>query len=211
MSVMQVHDKNHPPCATAELELHRELPPGFERKLPNSYTKITSVPKRKTNPPLPCINTPEEREKSDPLDSCIDWLDLNVEKIERVPWSVHHSNALGSMNCSTSTNRLLPLWSNQVSDRGLLERAMTVVSDMTNELNPGQICVISGDQPVYTDLKMIQWDKPNVYGADRYMIMMGGLHIEMCFEAVIGDYVERSGWAYLIAISKITSSGNLSF
>ena len=42
----------------------------------------------------------------------------------------------------------------------------------------------------------IQWTWPDAYGERQYVVMMGGggLHIEMAMLAVIGDWLEGSGW-----------------
>ena len=47
----------------------------------------------------------------------------------------------------------------------------------TEHLNP--VPVITVDQPLYAIAKKIQWTWPRIYGEDKFVVMMGGLHIEM--------------------------------
>ena len=46
-------------------------------------------------------------------------------------------------------------------------------------LNPGQIPVLAADQPLFALAKQIQWTWPATHGEDQFVIMFGGLRIEM--------------------------------
>ncbi len=37
--------------------------------------------------------------------------------------------------------------------------------------------------------------------------MMGGLHIDMNFLGVLGDWLEGSGWSYVMTASNVTTKG----
>ena len=39
----------------------------------------------------------------------------------------------------------------------------------------------------------MQWKWPDTHGEDKYVVMMGGLHIEMAMWNTFGDYLEGSG------------------
>ena len=43
--------------------------------------------------------------------------------------------------------------------------------------NPIQTPDIAADQPSYALAKQIQWHWPEKYGEDKFVIMIGGLHI----------------------------------
>ena len=45
-------------------------------------------------------------------------------------------------------------------------------------LNPGQIHIIHINQPLYALAKQLQWKCPDIYGEDKYIVMLGGLPIE---------------------------------
>ena len=53
----------------------------------------------------------------------------------------------------------------------------------------------------------MQWKWPNIYGEDRYVIMLGGLHIEMAVWNTLGDFLEDSGWTIALTQAGIASSG----
>lgn len=66
---------------------------------------------------------------------------------------------------------------------------MKIVKDAITYINPGQTPIIGMDQPLYALAKQIQWEKADVYGEGGYIVMMGGLHIEM-----VGHWISNSGW-----------------
>jgi len=57
----------------------------------------------------------------------------------------------------------------------------------TQFLNPGQTPVLTMDQPWYALAKQLQWRFPNLYGEDKYVIILGGLHTEIAALRTIGD------------------------
>ena len=50
----------------------------------------------------------------------------------------------------------------------------------------GQVLVMTVDQPLYALAKEIQWSKTDVQGEEKFLIMMGDLHIEMTFMKCLG-------------------------
>jgi len=74
-------------------------------------------------------------------------------------------------------------------------------------MNPAQIPVLTLDQPLYTIAKQIQWTWPSNCGEQMYVVLIGGLHIEMAFLNVLGDWLEESGWASIMASANVTTEG----
>ena len=74
-------------------------------------------------------------------------------------------------------------------------------------LTPGQIPVVAADQPLYALAKQIQWYWPEEYGEDKFVIMFGGLHIEMTALKSIGSMLEDSGWTSALVEADVASSG----
>ena len=70
---------------------------------------------------------------------------------------------------------------------------MDRVNETVAYLNPDQTPVIAADQPLYAMAKQIQWQWPNQYGEDKYVIMFGRLHIEMAALKSIGTLLQSSG------------------
>ena len=64
----------------------------------------------------------------------------------------------------------------------------------TQHVNPGQVPVLTVDQPLYAIAKAIQWSWPDQYGEGKY-----GLHIEMALLNVLGNWLDGSGWVAIMA------------
>ena len=63
----------------------------------------------------------------------------------------------------------------------MVKHSMDVVRSVVQHLNPEQVPVIAVDQPLYAIGKEIQWSWPSTHGEDDFVLMLGGLHIEMAF------------------------------
>ena len=53
----------------------------------------------------------------------------------------------------------------------------------------------------------MQWHWPEKYGEDKFVIMFGGLHIEMAALKSIGTLLQDSGWTTALVESGIATSG----
>ncbi len=72
----------------------------------------------------------------------------------------------------------------------MTRHAMIVLRHATKYLNPNQIPVMIGDQPLYAQMTLLQL---NMFG--EVFVMIGGLHIEMAVVRGIGNLLHSSGWA----------------
>ena len=63
------------------------------------------------------------------------------------------------------------------------------------------------DQPLYTLVKQIQWRWPETHGEDHFVILFGGLHIEMAALRTLGDLLENSGWTGALVHAGVYTSG----
>ena len=73
---------------------------------------------------------------------------------------------------------LMPLFREVSHSFATMIHCMETNEAVTQLLNPGQTPVLTMDQPLYTLGKQIQWKFPDVYGEDKYVMMLGPLHIE---------------------------------
>ena len=55
--------------------------------------------------------------------------------------------------------------------------------------------------------KQIQWTWPDEYGEDKYVVMFGGLHIEMAILKTLGDWLRGSGWVQALVQADLASPG----
>ena len=61
------------------------------------------------------------------------------------------------------------------------------------------------DQPLYALAKQIQWKWPSEYG--KFVVMFGGLHIEMAALRSLGTLLQDSGWTAALSESGVASPG----
>ena len=72
---------------------------------------------------------------------------------------------------------------------------------------PGQVPVLTLDQPLFTIAKQIQWNWPDVYGEEQFVILLGGLHIEMAALTTLGDFLDGSGWTHALTQADLATAG----
>ena len=89
----------------------------------------------------------------------------------------------------------------------MIRHSMDVVKKAVESLNPGQIPVVTVDQPLYTIAKQIQWNWTARHGEDRFVVMFGGLHIEMAALKAIGNLLDSSGWAGALVQANVATAG----
>lgn len=128
-----------------------------------------------------------------------EWLEkvTVVEEIDdavNLTWSAHHASLKRSPELNVSITSLLPLLRDQAHSVATVKHVMEKVQDIVAYLNPGQVPIITADQPIYALAKQVQWHWPEQYGEDKYLAMFGGLHIEMAALKSIGTLLQGSGW-----------------
>lgn len=89
----------------------------------------------------------------------------------------------------------------------MIKHGMDVLKEAITFLNPNQIPVITLDQPLFALAKMVQWKWPAAYGEESYVVLMGGLHVEMALWSVLGDLLAGSGWTTALTEADVASSG----
>lgn len=116
---------------------------------------------------------------------------------ETISWAAYHASLQPSNavpESSVSLTSLLPLFYDQAKSVAMIRHSMDVVKQAVDILNPGQRPIITVDQPLYAVAKEIQWSWPATHGEDHFIVMFGGLHIEMAALKTLGDLLEGSGW-----------------
>ena len=85
----------------------------------------------------------------------------------------------------------------------MVKHGMSIIKRTTAHVNPGQTPVMTVDQPLFALAKMIQWEWSDDYGVDKFVVLMEGLHIEMAMLKVLGDWLEGSGWTYVVSAASV--------
>ena len=75
----------------------------------------------------------------------------------------------------------------------MVKHGMDIIMKATQHVNPGRVLVLTVDKPLYAIAKEIQWSWPDQYGEGKYVILMGGLQIEMALLNVLGNWLDGSG------------------
>jgi hypothetical protein len=68
----------------------------------------------------------------------------------------------------------MPMLQEQAHSVATIKHAMDKVKEETSFLNPRQTPVMACDQHLFVFAKQIQWEWPEIYGEDRFVIMFGG-------------------------------------
>ena len=89
----------------------------------------------------------------------------------------------------------------------MIKHSLHVIKSAIEHLNPGQTPVVTFDQPLYALAKQIQWKWRENYGKDKFVIMFGGLHIEMAALKTLGDWLKGSGWVQAVVQANVTTPG----
>jgi len=89
----------------------------------------------------------------------------------------------------------------------MVKHGMNVILQATEHISPAQVPVSNMDQPLYAIGEKIQWSRPLQYGEEKYVVMMGGLHIEMALLSAMGDWLNGSGWVAVMTTANVTTEG----
>ena len=76
----------------------------------------------------------------------------------------------------------------------MILHAMEIVENATKCLDERQTPVNAMDQLLYALAKESQWSSSTPYTEENYVVVLGGLHIEMCVLKLLGDWLEKCGW-----------------
>ena len=119
----------------------------------------------------------------------------NIEDVtaaSNASWTAFFASQEPNTSICPSIRTMLPLFTEDSKSVATIMHTMWLIKQSINFLNPGQIPVVALDQPLYAITKKVQWTWPNEFGEDHFVVVLGGLHIEMAFMSVIGDVLEGS-------------------
>ena len=190
--------------------------------LPESYTTVPPVVLGRQNPHVPKLagaNKSNCQLIPQAMKTEYRWLeqvettvtsDALLRGDENVSWAAHHASnhsIVEEPECSTALTALLPLFYDQANSVAMIRHSMDVIKAAVNTLNPGQIPVITVDQPLYTLAKQIQWRWPETHGEEHFVIVFGGLHIEMAALKTLGNLLDGSGWTGALVRARVATTG----
>ena len=126
-------------------------------------------------------------------------------------WSGHYSRLQDEKSIKPPAEiGANPIFPDKITDPALLVHLLRHTKKGQEFLNPGQTPVLGADQQVYALLKQLQWKFPEEFGEHKFVIMLGGLHIEDKIYLMLGKVIRGSGWEWAMAKADILTSGRLS-
>ena len=184
--------------------------------LPEFYTSIELVSLLKSGITLPAavdqfrISGSFSEAKSEELS----WLERasnacssDDSASQAISWAAYHSQHCKGKTKQKCSSTLLPLFEDSAHSPAMIKHAMATVKAAVQYLNPGQTPVLVCDQPLFAIAKEIQWTWPDTFGKNFFVIMLGGLHIEMTALKTLGSWLDGSGWTEALAQAAITTVG----
>ena len=127
--------------------------------------------------------------------------------LQNYSWASFHSSKNRMPPGLPALCGMLPLFHEKSSTPSMIMHGMNIIKQTTAFLNPGQIPIITVDQPLYALVKKIQYEYPNIFREDKFVAQMGGLHIEMALWSCLGTLLAASGWTTALVSAKVSSSG----
>ena len=116
-----------------------------------------------------------------------EWLDkvmavLTKEELDRIDWiswSAYHASIQTTEIPPAAIIALLTLFMDSTHSVAVIKHSMTIVQAAVQHFNPGQVPVLTADQPLFVLAKQMQWTWPNQLRERFFVIMFDGLHIQV--------------------------------
>lgn len=131
--------------------------------------------------------------------------DLNED--DAVSWAAYHASKASLSSYEPAIIGLLPMFLENAHSLAMILHSMNVVQSAVRHVSPSQTPVIAVDQPLFALAKQIQWKLVNSHGEDKFIVMFGGLHIEMTAFKVLGKWLDGSGWTEILTNAGVASQG----
>ena len=136
-------------------------------------------------------------------DHCI----MDIAQDANISWSAYQVEQQQAREYYPAIFSMLPMFPDDSKSMAMIRHALNVIHVAVKELNPAQVPIVTLDKPLYSLAKQVQWCRPETHGDEHFVIILGGLHIEMCCPKMIGEWLQDSGWMDAIVQAKVASPG----
>jgi len=126
---------------------------------------------------------------------------------ENMSWSAFYADHDTHQINPCTVSVLLPLFRHTANSPAMMRHCLTVVDAVVKKLSPSRTPVVTVDQPLYTLMKQIQWQWPDSFGEDKFVVLLGGLHIEMALLRMLGHWLNGSGWIQCLVQAGVATAG----
>ena len=181
--------------------------------LPLSYSDVSPCVLPSADPIIPPVAQLMTC-SSNTVSSETDWLNRVMNSVEdqtpdpvNITWAGYHSEICEHVVHPRPIISMLPMFRHSAHTAAMIRHSLTVVKRTISFVNPGQIPVVTYDQPLFALAKQIQWQWPHTFGEDQFVVMMGGLHIEMAALRMIGHWLDSSGWVHCLVQANVSTPG----
>ena len=82
-------------------------------------------------------------------------LSNEIKKTDRISWAAYHAAQGRGNPIPETTEAMLPLFHEKAASPAMMKHGLDVLKGITEFLNPGQVCIMSMDQPLYADAKYV--------------------------------------------------------
>ena len=151
-----------------------------------------------------------------------DWLDnatklLSKEELQKndyVSWVAYRATQTSLSNHEPAIISLLPLFTENAHSLAMTAHSMRVIRAAVVHVNPSLCmlmplnnCSYCCGQLLFALDKEIQWWLGGVYDEDRFVFMLGGLHVEIASWKMLGKWLTGSGWAETVCTAGVVTQG----
>lgn len=196
---------------------HLQTETNTQQHLPDFYTSVPAVALNKNNVAVPECGEIEQHQNTLPqalaeedlwTEAVMDLLEKEeLSKDDAISWAAYHASTQEPLPDPPAVGAMLPLFHEKSATPSMIKHGMEVSKQAITFLNPGQVPVITCDQPLFALAKYVQWCWPQTHGEEGYVVMLGGLHIEMALWNVMGDLLECTGWTTALVDAGVASFG----
>ena len=186
--------------------------------LPDAYTLVNPVALPSPDPLVPPVAASVQLQtltELNQLNSVSSWLTNTKDTLLKpelqendiVSWAVYNSSEYKEHPHPVTPAYLLPLFPEAAHSVAMIFHAMNVVKAVVAHLNPGQVPVLVADQPLFLIAKKIQWNYPQIFGEEQFVVFLGGMQVEMMASRLLGNWLDSSGWTTAIINSGVAAGG----
>lgn len=131
----------------------------------------------------------------------------NLDAKDNLSWAAFHASKQPPTQHEPAVTSLMPMFQESAHSAPMVLHGMNIVKSAVQLVNPEQVPVIAMDQPLFALAKQIQWKWPHTHGENKFVIMFGGLHIELASLRALGKWLDKSGWTVVLTNADIASPG----
>ena len=118
-------------------------------------------------------------------------LDAEIEAPKNIFSATYYAHRYQRKDIIVSPSALLPLFHENAHSAAMIRYSVNVIKNAVDHINNGQVHAITFDQSLYTIAKQVQWKCPEIYGEEKFVIMLGCMYIEKAALSAVGDWLDQ--------------------